>query len=90
MSYPDEKYYIAFFFQRYKDFEKSTKCNQTEGPGRPKMHSDSSLIVFFAFMELKGINKFKAQSSFFWQIKIGLKRCEFRSVPARTTLISSL
>ena len=86
MSYPDEKYYIAFFFQRYKDFEKSTKCNQTKGPGRPKVHSDSSLIVFFAFMELKGPNEFKAQSKFLLANKDWLKRCKFKSVPSRTTL----
>ena len=86
MCYPDQKYYIMFFFQRYKDFEVSIKYNQTKGKGRPKIHSDSSLVVFFDFMELRGINRFKAQHLFLLTHADWLKRFKFKSVPDRTTL----
>lgn len=78
MCYPDRKYYITFFFQRYKDFEKSINANQTKGKGRPKVHSDSSFIVFFAFMELIGINRFKAQYLFLLTHPDWLKQLKLR------------
>ncbi len=53
MCYPDLKYYITFLFQRYKDFEVSINANQTKPKGHPKVHSDSSLIVFFALWNLE-------------------------------------
>ena len=86
MSYPDMRYYITFFFKCYKDFEKSTYYNQTKGPGRPKVHSDSSLIVFFAIMMLKNINQFKAQAAFLSEHLDWVQRLKFKSVPSRTTL----
>ncbi len=43
-------YYITFFSKRYKDFEKSINANQSKPKGRPKVHPDSSLIIFFAIM----------------------------------------
>ncbi len=64
MSYPDKKYYITFFFQLYKDFEMSIKSNDNKSKVRPKSYADSSFIVFFAIMELRGINRFKAQHLF--------------------------
>lgn len=86
MCYPDAKYYITFFFQRYKDFEESINTNQTKDPGRPKVYADSSFIVFFAFMELRGINRFKAQHLFLLTHPDWLKQFKFKSVPDRTTL----
>ena len=50
MSYPDMRYYITFFSKRYKDFEKSINANQSKPKGSPKVHPDSSLIIFFAIM----------------------------------------
>ena len=82
MSYPDHKYYITFFFQRYKDFEKSINANRT----KPKVHSDSSLVVFFAFMELRGPNRFKAQYLFLLTHQDQVKQFKLKSVPDRTTL----
>ena len=86
MSYPDKKYYITFFFQLYNDFEMSIKSNQTKGKGRRKTYADSSFIVFFAIMELRGINRFKAQHRFFQTHPDELKQFKFKSVPDRTTL----
>lgn len=87
MSYPDLKYYITFFFQRYKDFEKSINSNRTKPKGRPKVHSDSSLVVFLvSFMELRGINRFKAQYLFLLSHQDQVKQFKFKSVPDRTTL----
>ncbi len=59
MSYPDMRYYITFFSYRYKDFEKSIRSNASKPKGRHKVHPDSSLIIFFAIMILKGIHPFK-------------------------------
>ena len=86
MCYPDQKYYITFLFQRYKDFEMSTNCNQTTHKGRPKVHPDSSLIVFFALMMLRSINRFKAQYLFLLANPDWLKCLKFKSVPDRTIL----
>ena len=86
MCYPDVKYYITFFFQRYKDFEESINTNQTKGPGRPKVHADSSFIVFFAFVELRGINRFKAQHLFLLAHPNWLEQFRCKSVPDRTIL----
>lgn len=86
MCYPDQRYYITFFFQRYKDFEMSINANQSKPKGRPKVHTDSSLVVFFAFMELRGINRFKAQYLFLLTHQDPVKQFKFKSVPDRTTL----
>ena len=86
MSYPDEKYYITFFFQLYKDFEMSIKSNQTKGKGRTKSYADSSFIVFFAIMELRGINRFKAQHLFLQTHPNKWKQFNLDSVPDRTAL----
>ena len=86
MSYPDQKYYITFFFQRYKDFEKSINANASKPKGRPKVHPDIGLIIFFAIMMIKGINRFKAQHAFLREHPTWVKKLKFKSIPARTTL----
>lgn len=86
MSYPDMKDYITFFTKRYKDFEKSISSNESEPKGRPKVHSDNSLIIFFAIMMLKGINQFKAQHVFLLEHPDWVKKLKFKSIPVRTTL----
>lgn len=42
----------------------SIKSNDNKSKVRPKSYADSSFIVFFAIMELRGINRFKAQHLF--------------------------
>ena len=64
MSYPDMKDYITFFSKRYKDFEKFISSNESKPKGRPKVHPDCLLVIFFAIMILKGIHQFKAQHAF--------------------------
>lgn len=86
MCYPDRRYYITFFFQLYKDFQKSMNAKQTKSKGRPKVHPESSLIIFFAIMMLKRIYRFKAQHDFLLAHQKWLKRLKFESVPSRTTL----
>ena len=86
MSYPDMSYYTTFLFRCYKDFEKSKFYTQSEQKGRPKEYTDISLIVFFAIMELKGINRFKAQAAFIAAHPDWVKRLKFKSVPSHTTL----
>ncbi|RKU06617.1 hypothetical protein C6501_18530, partial [Candidatus Poribacteria bacterium] len=86
MSYPDMRYYITFFFRCYKNFEKSNYYHQTEQQGRPKAYTDISLIVFFTVMKLKGINRFKAQTTFLAEHPNWVKRLKFKSTPSRTTL----
>ena len=84
MSYPDEKYYITFLSQCYKDFE--TSLEPTVCVGHPKKYSDRLLIIFFAIMSLKQINHFKAQYIFLLEHPDWMKRLKFTSVPHRTTL----
>lgn len=84
MSYPDQRYYITFFTQCYKDFEKSLA--PTVCVSHPKMYSDSLLIIFFAIMTLKQINHFKAQHAFLLEHPDWVKKLKFKSVPHRTTL----
>lgn len=86
MSYPDIVYYTTFFSQRYKDFEKSISSNESKPKGRPKVHPDSSLIIFFAIMILKGVHQFKAQHAFLLEHPDWLKKLKFKSIPDRTTL----
>ena len=86
MSYPDMRYYITFLFRCYKDFEKSIYYNQLEQNGRPKVYSDISMIVFFAIMKLKEINRFKAQATFLAEHPDWVKRLKFKGTPSRTTL----
>ena len=86
MCYPDRNYYITFFFQLYKDFQKSTHAQQTECKGCPKVYPESSLILFFAIMMLKRIHRFKAQHDFLLEHQEWVKRLKFESVPSRTTL----
>ena len=64
MYYPGRRYYITFFFQLYRNFQKSTNANQNQSKGHPKVHPESSLIIFFAIMILKQINQFKAHHAF--------------------------
>ncbi len=86
MSYPDMRYYITFFSYCYKDFEKSIRSNASKPKGRPKVHPDSSLIIFFAVMILKGIHPFKAQHAFLLGHPDWVKKLKFKSIPDRTTL----
>ena len=86
MCYPDRRYYITFFFQLYRDFQKSTEVPQTKSKGRPRVHPESSLIIFFAVMMLKRIHRFKAQHAFLLEHQEWVKRLKFESVPDRTTL----
>lgn len=86
MCYPDRRYYITFFFQLYRDFQKSLNPDQTKSKGRPRVHPESSLIIFFAIMMLKRIYRFKAQHTFLVEHREWVKRLKFESVPSRTTL----
>ena len=54
--------------------------------GRPKVHADSSLIVFFAIMMLKGIHALKAQRRWLLANPIWLCPLRLNSVPSRATL----
>ena len=86
MSYPDMSYYITFFSRCYKDFEKFINTNQSKPKGRPKVHPDCSLVIFFSIMILKGIHQFKAQHAFLLEHLDWVKKLRFKSVPDRTTL----
>ena len=86
MSYPDMEYYITFFSNHYKDFEKSINSNASKPKGRPKVHPDSSLIIFFSIMLLKGINRFRAQHAFLLEHPAWVKKLKFKNIPDRTTL----
>ena len=86
MSYPDMKDYITFFSKRYKDFEKFISSNEAKPKGRPKVHPDCLLVIFFAIMILKGIHQFKAQHAFLIEHPDWVKKLKFKSIPDRTTL----
>ena len=86
MSYPDMRYYITFFSKRYKDFEKSISSNAFKPKGRPKVHPDCSLIIFFAIMMMKNKNQFKAQHAFLLEHPDWMRKLKFKSIPDRTTL----
>ena len=81
MSYPDQRYYITFFTKRYKDFEKSISSNASKPKGRPKVHPDCSLVIFFAIMILKGIHQFKAQHAFLFEHLDWVRKFKFKSIP---------
>ena len=86
MSYPDMKDYITFFSKHYKDFEKSVSSNVSKPKGRPKVHPDCSLIIFFAIMILKDIHSFRAQHAFLLTHPDWVKKLMFKSIPHRITL----
>ncbi len=50
------------------------------------MHPDSSLIVFFAVMTLKAVNRFKAQCRWLLANPDWLPPLKLESVPSRVTL----
>ena len=81
MCYPDQVYYITFFFRLLKGFEVSLKTSETQQSGHPKVHADGSLIVFFAIMTLKGIHRFKAQHDFLVANPKWVRRLKFKSTP---------
>lgn len=86
MCYPDQDYYIRFLFQRLKEFETTLTSKKTQRRGRPKVHADHSLIVFFAIMQLKGAYAFKAQRKWLLANPIWLRHLKLKSVPSRATL----
>ena len=86
MCYPDRRYYITFFFQLYRDFQKSTSADQTEPKGRPQVYPESSLIIFFAIMMIKRINRFKAHHDFLVEHPELMRHLRLEEVPSRTTL----
>ena len=61
MRYPDRGYYITLLFQLLEEFEASESFKPTERREAPPSYPDRSLIVFFAIMVLKAINRFKAK-----------------------------
>jgi hypothetical protein len=86
MCYPDTDNYITFLFQRLEEFETSLNSTQTQSPGRPKVHLDRSLIVFFAIMTLKAINRFKTQHKWLLANPHWLSMLKLKTSPSRVTL----
>ena len=86
MCYPDRNSYITFLFQLLEEFEASVHSNRTARRGCPKVHSDSSLIVFFAVMELKEVSRFKAQHTWLRANPHWLQTLKLDTVPSRVTL----
>ena len=86
MCYPDRRYYITFFFQLYRDFQKSTHADKNTSKGRPQVYPESSLIIFFAIMMIRRIHRFKAQHDFLVEHSEWVKRLKFEGIPSRTTL----
>lgn len=69
-----------------EEFEASTESNQPPQRGHPKVHSDRSLILFFAIMTLRGINRFKTQHKWLSANPDWVATLSFKSVPSRVTL----
>ena len=86
MCYPDQLDYIEFLFQRLQDFEVATDSKRPKKPGRPKAYTDSSLIVFFAIMTLKGLNEFRAQHRWLIAHPVALCTLKLKQIPSRLTL----
>lgn len=86
MSYPDRDYYITLLFQLLEEFEALEPFKPTERRGAPQVYSDRSLIVFFAIMILKGVNRFKAQHRWLWVHLDWLPSLQLETVPSRVTL----
>jgi hypothetical protein len=86
MCYPDREDYITLLFQFLEEFEASDTCNPTERRGHPQVYPDSSLIVFFAIMLLKAVNRFKAQHRWLLVNPDWLPRLNLETVPSRVTL----
>ena len=86
MCYPDREYYITLLFQLFEEFEASDTFKRTERRGHPQVYPDSSLIVFFAIMTLKAVNRFKAQHRWLVAHPDWLPRLRLETVPSRVTL----
>ena len=86
MCYPDQRYYITFFSKLYKEFESVSNSTESLCKGRPQVYADSSLIVFFAIMMFKNINRFKAQYTFLSTHPKWVSMLKLNSTPSRPTL----
>ena len=70
MSYPDMKDYITFFLNATKIL-RSLSVQIAKPKGRPKVHPDCLLVIFFAIMILKGIHQ--KHSTLFLLSRLGEK-----------------
>ena len=86
MSYPDRDDYITLLFQLLEEFEGLNTLERTECRGAPQVYPDRSLIIFFAIMVLKSVNRFKAQHRWLLTHPDWLPRLKFETVPSRVTL----
>ena len=86
MSYPDREDYITLLFQLLEEFEASDTNTPTERRGAPRVYPDRSLIVFFAIMVLKAVNRFKAQHRWLLAHPDWLPSLKLETVPSRVTL----
>lgn len=86
MGYPDRDYYITLLFQLLEEFEALDTFKRTAHRGARQVYPDRSLIVFFAIMVLKAINRFKAQHRWLLVHSDWLPSLKLETVPSRVTL----
>ena len=84
MYYPDRKEYITFLFSLLDEF--AERKQSVISRGRPKVYSDASLLVFYAAMTLRQINKIRGQHRWLYTHPIMLKTLQLRFCPSQATL----
>jgi hypothetical protein len=84
MPYPSASDYIQFLFQLLDEFSKVSA--QKRGPGRPVVHTNESLIVFFSLMVLKGCTAFVRQWRWLVLHPEVAQTLRFSKIPSRRTL----
>ena len=84
MYYPDRKEYITFLFSLLDEF--AERKQSVISRGRPKVYSDASLLVFYAAMTLKQINKIRGQHRWLYTHPIMLETLQLRFCPSHATL----
>ena len=85
MYYPDRKEYITFMFSLLDAFMKTQQTPVSRG--RPKIYSEASLLVFYAIMTLKQINKIRGHHRWLYAHPVMLETLRLPGCPSRLTLM---
>ncbi len=85
MPYPARDDYIQFLFQLLDEFD-NAQADSPKTPGRPQVHTNRTLIVFFSLMIIKGCTAFKAMSRWLHHHQKEVNSFAFESIPHRSTL----
>ena len=84
MYYPDRKEYITFLFSLLDEFMETR--HTPISPGRPKIYSEAFLLVFYAIMTLKQINRIRGQHRWLYAHPLMLETLRLLGCPSRLTL----